>query len=88
MDFSVQRTKKQTVTIYGVAYEVAPLTALQREELIEGQEKLGESKVAAMKFSKEFMAKRGIPIEVLDDMEPEHWDSLLMHFIGQLSKKN
>jgi len=89
MDFSVQRTVKQTITIYGASFEVSPLTAKERETLIEKQENLGEAKASEFnKFAKEFMSMRGVPLDVLDSMEVEHWDALLQFFTGQLSKKS
>lgn len=83
--FTIEKKTKIKVSIYGVEYEINKPTYGQTVEL---QEKIksedGEKK--SMHIMKDFVVSLGLPEQAINDLELEHFLSLIEFLSG--AKKN
>lgn len=85
MELVIPDKKKAKITIYGVPYEVMKPTVSLMEEFTYGLDAMDDK--AKFKKSKELVSKLGIPMDVLDGLEIDHF-SMIMEFLTSQVKKN
>ncbi len=81
--FEIKEKTKLKLSIYGSEYEISKPTYGQTSAL---QEKLkGEGDKESMSLMKNFVSSLGLPEEVINEMELDHFLALIEHISG---KKN
>ncbi len=84
LDFNIEKKNVYKVNVYGNSYELTKPTVRQAEEIRVRMKDVGEdSQVDVMV---DFLSKCGLPTEVSDQMEVEHFVSLTEFLVG--AKKN
>jgi hypothetical protein len=84
LDLVIPSKKTFKVKIYDVDYTIGKPTLGQMESFIDGLDNLND--LDKMKKSKSLVSSLGIPMEVLDQLEVEHF-SMLMDFLTSAVKK-
>jgi hypothetical protein len=77
--------KKAKITIYGVSYDVMKPTVSLMEQFTYGMDSVDDKE--KFKRSKELVSKLGIPMDVLDSLEIDHF-TMIMEFLTSQVKKN
>lgn len=82
--FEIKEKTKLKLSIYGQEYEISKPTYGQTSLL---QEKLkGDGEKNSMSVMKEFVSELGLPTEVIDAMELDHFLALVEHISGSKKK--
>lgn len=85
MELVIPEKKKAKITIYGTTYEVIKPTVSLMEEFSDGIDSVPDKE--KFKRSKELVSKLGIPLDVLDGLEVDHF-TMIMEFLTSQVKKN
>ncbi len=80
MQFKREQKTKVKVDLYGTEYEMRMPSVLEREELIK---QIDDATKASQLYSlqKDFVCSLGLPLEVINEMEDDHFNELAKVFL-------